>query len=120
LEESSKLFSSILESCPTELQYVVDMGQLLLRRYQLSGCFQDLDDSLVLLHRAHGLRVGHPARGRICRLIAAAMILRDQHFGSRLDFCLRDQIENFKELLLWQPVGHHSHFEGWDGLGVLS
>jgi hypothetical protein len=47
------------------------------------------------------------------------MILQEQHHGRRIDFCWESLIELYKEVLLWQPFGHHSHFEGWDGFGMV-
>jgi tetratricopeptide (TPR) repeat protein len=87
--------------------------------YFVSGSPDHLNESLVLLNRAHGLRIGHPARGRICRLFAAATLQKDIHFGQRVDLSLSPLLGLYKESLQWRPLGHHSHFEGWDGLSMV-
>jgi hypothetical protein len=119
LYEGFKLLSSAVHMCPLEPHYLADLGSLLVHIYTVSGSIDHLDESLSLLRRAHGLRIGHPARGKICRAIAAAMITEDQHFGERIDFCWDVASKHYKEVLLWQPLGHHSHFEGWDGLCIV-
>jgi hypothetical protein len=85
----------------------------------VSGSVHHLDESLALLDRAHRLRMGHPARGRICRAIAAATGLKAQHVGMQMNFCLETLVCHYKEVLSWQPLGHHSQFDGWDGLGMV-
>jgi tetratricopeptide (TPR) repeat protein len=119
LQEGFELLSSAVHACPSESHYATDLGQLLIHRYMVSGSVDSLDKSLALLRHAYGLRIGHPARGRICQTIAAATILKDQHIGRRSEFSLDDLIEYYKEMLLCQPLGHHSHFEAWDGLGMV-
>jgi hypothetical protein len=116
LVEGFELLHYCVNSRPTDASFLANFGQLLIRQYLVSGSLNHLDESLAVLHRAHDLRIGHPARGKICRVITAAMVLENQRCGDRMDFCLEAVIENYKEVLLWQPLGHHSHFEGWDGL----
>jgi tetratricopeptide (TPR) repeat protein len=116
LHEGFKLLSSAVHTCPSEPQYLTDLGNLLMYLYMVSGSIDHLEESLLFLRRAHGFRIGHPARGEICRALAAATIIKDQHAGIQIDFRLEDLIEHYKEIMLSQPPGHHSHFEGWDGL----
>jgi tetratricopeptide (TPR) repeat protein len=119
LQEGFALLSSAVQTSPSEPNYLADFGSLLIHMYLASGSVDHLDESLAVLHRAHDLRMGHPARGRICRLLAAATGQKDNQCGQRHDFSLEALIEHYKEVLMWQPLGHHSHFEGWDGLAMV-
>jgi hypothetical protein len=118
LQEGFEMLSLAVNSFPDEPNYLADLGELLIRRYYASGCFDDIHKSYVFLQRAFNLRIEHPARGRICQLLAAIAVLKDGHLGQHVDAPLGDLIILFKESLSWRPLGHHSHFEGWNGLGV--
>jgi hypothetical protein len=119
LVESFEFLSLTVKANSEEPEYLLDFGEYLFYRYNALGRIDDLHESLAFLNRAHDLRMGHRSRGKICRVRAAAMIRKDQHLGNRMDFCLEILIEHYKESLIWQPVGHHSHFEGWNGLGMV-
>jgi hypothetical protein len=119
LHEGFDMLSSAVRKCPSDPHYLVELENLMMHLYLVSGSLYDLDKSIEFLHHAHSLRIGHPARGKICRAIAAAMIFRDNHIGHRMVFFMETLIEHYKEVFLWQPLGHHSHFEGWDGLGMV-
>jgi hypothetical protein len=66
LHEGFGLLSCAVHMCPLEPHYLADLGNLMTYLYIVSGSIDHLDGSLRFLRRAHALRVGHPARGRIC------------------------------------------------------
>jgi hypothetical protein len=118
LRESFDLLSSAANRCPMEPCYLTDFGELLIRQYQATGSVDYLNEAFVFLRRAYELHIRHPVHGRVCQLLAAATILKDAYFGHRVNLSHKALIDLYKESLQWRPLGHHSHFEGWDGLGM--
>jgi tetratricopeptide (TPR) repeat protein len=119
LQESFELLSFAAKSCPTEPQYLLSLGEILLHRYYALGCVDDLNESHTYLKHAYDLRIGHVARGRICQFLAAVTIQKDAHLGIKIDLSLDSLVRLYKESLCYRPLGHHSHFEPWDGLGLV-
>jgi hypothetical protein len=57
LQEGFELLSSAVQVCPSEPHYLADLGNLLQYLYMVTGSANHINESLVLLYRAHELRI---------------------------------------------------------------
>jgi tetratricopeptide (TPR) repeat protein len=117
VEEGINCLSRAVELSPADPEYLAELGKLHLYRYGTCGNADDMLQAEKLADRAFQLRIGHPARGLICHFRADCMTLVNQNRGTIAE--AGDELTNlYKESLCWRSLGHHSHFEGWDGLGI--
>jgi hypothetical protein len=115
--ESFDMLSSALQSCPSNPQYLVDFGALMLDRFAISKAVEDLDQALASLRVAHEHRTGHRARGEICERLGAAVYYHGHMSVSFVDIA-DELVQLYRESVRWRPLGHHSDFQGWSGLSM--